>query len=84
MKKILFVVAAVIISVTSLHAQKGKEKGTWNKLGQTTVDFKTAKAIVDATGADNIKALRIKTDAPVHIDNLIVVYTDGSPATIPI
>src|SRR5215472_7673477 len=83
MKKILFVLAAFIF-VTGLHAQKGKDNGTWTKIGETSVDFKTTKATITLATAGNYKALRIKTDAPVHIDNLTVVYQDGAPATIPI
>jgi hypothetical protein len=83
MKKLLFVLAA-LLSITGVNAQKGKDKGTWSKLGETTVDFKTTKATVTPATAGNYKALRIKTDAPVHIDNLTVVYQDGAPANIPI
>jgi hypothetical protein len=84
MNKLLFVFAALIF-ITGVNAQKGKDKGTWSKLGEATVDFKTTKATVNLATAGNYKALRIKAiDAPVHIDNLIVVYQDGAPANIPI
>src|ERR1700759_432066 len=83
MKKLLFVLAALMF-ITGLNAQKGKENGTWSKIGETTVDFKTTKATVNLATTGSYKALRVKTDAPVHIDNLIVVYQDGAPANIPI
>jgi hypothetical protein len=81
MKKILFILAA-FLSITCLNAQKNKY--TWNKIGEISVDFKTTKAIITLSNADSFKALQIKTDAPVHIDNLTVVYQDGAPANIPI
>ena len=28
--------------------------------------------------------MRIKTDAPVHVDNIVVVYDTGEPANVPI
>ena len=84
MKKALFAIILLLISVTALHAQKNKVEETWNKIGETTLDFKTTKGVVSITNVDSYKALRIKTDAPVHVDNIVVVYDTGEPANVPI
>jgi hypothetical protein len=84
MKKALFAITLLLISVTALHAQKNKVEETWNKIGETTLDFKTTKGVVSITNVDSYKALRIKTDAPVHVDNIVVVYDTGEPANVPI
>jgi len=89
MKKTLFLLAAAIISITSLKAQKVEvvttDKPGWHKIGETTVDFKTDKDKVLILGNDHFKSLRLKAvDAPVHIENLEVVYGDGDPEEIPV
>lgn len=88
MKKTLFTIIAAIIIIGSLQAQKttnNNKSGNWQKLGETTVDFKTEKAVVTISVTDNFKALRIlATDAPVHIANLIVLYENSDPENIPI
>ena len=84
MKKALLALALIVISVTALHAQKNKDKEIWNKIGETTLDFKTTKGVITIVNVDNFKALRIKTDAPVHVDNIVVVYDTGDPANVPI
>ena len=89
MKKALFILAAAIVSVSSLKAQKVEvitsNKPGWHKIGETTVDFKTDLDKVLIVGADNFKAIKLKaTDAPVHIENLEVVYGNGDPEQIPI
>ena len=45
MKKLLFIITVAILSITGLQAQKNKAKDTesWQKIGATTVDFKTTK-----------------------------------------
>jgi hypothetical protein len=85
MKKVLlFAIALMLISVTALRAQKNKDPENWNKIGETTLDFKTTKGVVSIVNVDNFKALRIKTDAPVHVDNIVVVYDTGDPANVPV
>jgi hypothetical protein len=89
MKKTLFILAAAIISVSSIKAQKVEvvtsDKPGWHKIGETTVDFKTDKDKVYILGNDHFKSLKLKaTDAPVHIENLEVVYGDGDPEEIPV
>lgn len=84
MKKILFLFATAIISVSSLDAQQNKSEN-WQKIAEATVDFKAAKDKIPVSQAGNYKSLRIKTiDAPVHIDNLIVDYEEGGTENIPI
>ena len=78
MKKI-FIICVVLLSVSALKAQTG-----WNKIGETSVDFQTQKGVVNFPSTDTFKALRIKTDAPVHIESLSIVYQDGSPEIIPV
>ena len=79
MKKILFLIILAGLSFTGLQAQK-KQELNWQKIGEKTVDFKTNKDAITVSAADNFKALQIKTvDAPVHIDNLVVVYESGDP-----
>jgi hypothetical protein len=52
-----------------------KTEFNWQKIGEKSVDFKTNKDAITISATDNFKALQIKTaDAPVHIDNLVVVY----------
>jgi hypothetical protein len=87
MKKTMFLLAAVIISYTSLKAQKVEvvtnNKPGWHKIGETTVDFKVDKDVVKVWGADSFKSIRLKTtDAPVHIASVSVVYQDGEPDNI--
>ena len=89
MKKTLFALAAVLVSLTALRAQKVEvvtnDKPGWHKIGETHVDFKTDKDVVKVWGADKLKALQIKAvDAPVHIENMEVVYENGEPEDIPI
>ncbi len=85
----LFILAAVFVSLSSLKAQKVEvvtsNKPGWHKIGETSVDFKADKDVVKVLGADRFKALRIKaTDAPVHIENMQVVYENGEPEDIAI
>jgi len=89
MKRTLFMVAALVISLAGLKAQKVEvitsNKPGWHKIGETTVDFKTDKDVVYVMGNDHFKSLLIKAvDAPVHIENLKVVYQDGEPENIPV
>jgi hypothetical protein len=89
MKQTLFLLAAVLISVTALRAQKVEvvtnDKPGWHKIGETHVDFKTDKDVVKLIGADKFKALQIKAvDAPVHIEDMQVVYENGEPEDIPV
>jgi hypothetical protein len=89
MKKTLFILAAVFVSLSSLKAQKVEvvtnNKPGWHKIGETSVDFKADRDVVKVWGADRFKSLRIKaTDAPVHIENMQVVYENGEPEDIPI
>lgn len=89
MKKALFILAAAIVSLSSLKAQKVEvitnNKPGWHKIGETTVGFKTDRDVIKVWGADNFKAIRLKaTDAPVHIENLQVVYENGDPENVPV
>ncbi|MEP6466997.1 MAG: hypothetical protein ABJB05_11865 [Parafilimonas sp.] len=89
MKKTLFILAAAIISITSVKAQKVEvitsNKAGWHKIGETTVDFKTDKDKIIVIGADNFKSIKLKAvDAPVHIESLEVVYENGDPEQIPV
>ena len=89
MKKTLILLAAVFVSLSSLKAQKVEvvtsNKPGWHKIGETSVNFKADKDVVKVLGADSFKALRIKaTDAPVHIENMQVVYENGEPEDIAI
>jgi hypothetical protein len=84
MKKILLIILAAIISISSVKAQKSNNnKG--QKIGETTVDFKTEKAVIPISTSGNFKSLSIiATNAPVHIDDITVVYENGDPENIPI
>lgn len=89
MKKILFVFAVAIISISSLKAQKvavvTTDKPGWHKIGETTVDFKTDKDVIYILGNDHFKSIILKaTDAPVHVDNVMVIYGEGDPENIPV
>ncbi len=84
MKKVLVAIGLILMSVTVLHAQKNKNPENWNKIGETALDFKTTKGVVSITNVDTYKALRIKTDAPVHVDNIVVVYDSGEPVNVPV
>lgn len=85
----MFLLAAAVISITSLKAQKvavvTTDKPGWHKIGETTVDFKTDKDKLYVLGNDHFKSIILKAvDAPVHIENLEVVYGDGEPEEIPV
>ncbi|MBV9961862.1 MAG: hypothetical protein JO072_06400 [Parafilimonas sp.] len=89
MIKTMFLLAAAVISITSLKAQKvavvTTDKPGWHKIGETTVDFKTDKDKLYVLGNDHFKSIILKAvDAPVHIENLEVVYGDGEPEEIPV
>src|SRR5947199_2290746 len=89
MKKTLFLLAAAIISISCLKAQKVEvvttDKPGWHKIGETTVNFKTDKDKVYIMGNDHFRSILLKAvDAPVHIENLEVVYGDGEPEEIPV
>ncbi len=83
MKKALFAIALMVTCAT-LHAQKNKNDGNWSQIGQATLDFKTTKGVISIINIDNYKALRIKTDSPVHVDNIVVVYDSGEPENVPV
>ena len=84
MKKILFLIILAGISFTGLQAQK-KQEYNWQKIGEKSIDFKSNKDAITIAATDNYKALQVKTaDAPVHIDNLVVVYESGDPENIPV
>ena len=82
MKKYLLFFSLIMISVSALHAQKAA-KTDFNKIGETIVDFKSGSGTVTITGGA-YKALRLTTDAPVHIESLTVVYQNGAPENIPV
>ena len=85
MKKCLFLITVVILSVSSVRAQKNKADFNWQKLAAITLDFKTNKNAVTLPAADNFKALQVRTaDTPVHIDNLVVVYEGGNTENVPV
>ena len=89
MKKTVFILAAALVSLSSLRAQKVEvvtnDKPGWHKIGETSVNFQADRDVVKVWGADKFKALQIKaTDAPVHIEDMQVVYENGQPEDIPI
>jgi hypothetical protein len=89
MKKIFFALTLAMFAVSGIYAQKvavvTDNKAGWQKIGETTVNFKADRDVVKVWGADAFKAIKIKaTDAPVHIGNLLVVYQDGEPDDIPV
>ncbi len=89
MKKTLFILAACIVSLSSIKAQKVEvitsNKPGWHKIGETSADFKTDKDVIKVLGDDKFKSIKIKaTDAAVHIDEMTVVYQDGEPEVIPV
>src|SRR6185369_3270451 len=84
MKKTLFILAAVCITLSSLHAQSTATTG-WKKIGELHVDFKADKDVMKVAGDEHYKALKIKAvDAAVHIESMQVVYANGTPDDIPI
>lgn len=87
MKKILFIVTAVLVTSVALHAQKAEvllsKKAGWHKIGEASVTFKTEKDEFLIMGADRFRAIRIKvTDAPVHIEDMQVHYDGGDKEDI--
>jgi hypothetical protein len=89
MKQTLFILAACILSLSSIKAQKvavvTNNKPGWHKIGETTADFKTDKDVIKVLGDDRFKSLKIKAvDAAVHIEDMTVVYQDGEPENIPV
>ena len=85
----MFILIAVLVSLSGLKAQKVEvvtnNKPGWHKIGETTVDFKVDRDVVKVWGADRFKALQIKaTDAPVHIEDMQIVYENGEPEDIAI
>lgn len=89
MKQTLIILAACIISISSLNAQKvsvvTNNKPGWHKIGETTADFRTDKDVIKVWGDDRFKSLKIQAvDAPVHIEDMTVVYQDGEPENIPV
>lgn len=88
MKKALFVLTAVIFSLSFVKAQKVKidtKTAGWSKIGETTVDFTKDKDVIIVAGSTNYKSLQIRaTDAPVHVDNIQIIYQTDESENIPI
>jgi len=86
MKKLSFFIAAAILCVSSLSAQKKETDNiNWQKIISASVDFKTNKNAVTLAATDNYKSLQIRTgNAPVHIDNIVVVFENADPENVPV
>ena len=85
MKKLSFFIAAAILSVSSISAQKKAADVNWQKIISASVDFKTNKNAVTLAVTDNYKSLQIRTgNAPVHIDNIVVIFDNADPETVPV
>ncbi len=87
MKKILFIVTAVLFVSVAVHAQKPEilvsKKAGWHKIGEASVNFKTEKDEFLIMIADKFSAIRLKiTDAPVHIEDMQVHYDGGDKEDI--
>lgn len=83
MRKII-IFAITVLLAGSVSAQK-KGEPNWQKVILATVDFKSNKNAVTLSAADNFKSLQIRTgDAPVHIDNIVVIFDNAEPEKIPI
>jgi len=86
MRKLSFFIAAAILSISSVSAQKkGTDNTNWQKIVSASVDFKTNKNAVTLSVTDNYKSLQIRTgNAPVHIDNIVVIFENAEPETVPV
>ncbi|HYK46939.1 MAG TPA: hypothetical protein VEV83_17300 [Parafilimonas sp.] len=88
MKKTLFILAALCVTLSSVHAQTTAttgDKSGWKKIGELHVDFKADKDVMKVAGEEHYKALKIKAvDAGVHIESMQVVYANGTPDDVPI
>jgi hypothetical protein len=79
MKKLVSILFVSSIIATSAMAQKTAvlvdEKTGWQKIGETTVNFKTDKDNIVILGKDRFKALKFKVmDAAIDLQDLEVYY----------
>ncbi|MEX2232182.1 MAG: hypothetical protein WD824_08480 [Cyclobacteriaceae bacterium] len=83
MKKLLVVMLVSVLawSMGSVYAQKpgvvlSNDPG-WQKIGETVASFKLQNESISVLGADEFAAIKIKVDAPLHIERLQVFYESG-------
>jgi len=83
MKKLLIIIILVITSgVSTLSAQIPaivvSDKSGWNKIGETTVDFKKESDEIVILGADRFETIKFKiTEAPIELVSVVVYYESG-------
>lgn len=80
---------AAVMMATVSHAQKPEVVTTnepgWHKIGDANVNFKSDKDEFVIFGKDRFRKILVKvTDAPVHMEDLQVIYDNGYKEDIPI
>ncbi|RAV99992.1 DUF2541 family protein [Pseudochryseolinea flava] len=83
MKKIGVMFSIMLGAIGFANAQKpavvtSNEKG-WQHIGQVSASFKSQTESIEVIGADEFTSIKIKvSEAPLHIDQLKVVYESGA------
>jgi hypothetical protein len=89
MKRVICLLA-IMVCVHVMHAQEPlppmeSYSPGWNKIGEVKADFKLESESIAVLGADKFKSIKLKvTDAPIHIDKVIVFYENKQEQEIPI
>lgn len=71
---------------TNAYSQKAAPTGNqegWNKMGETTVNFKTEKDEIYVPVTDKFESLKIKVkDSAIHLSSIEVFYENGETQNI--
>lgn len=88
MKKIMIVFAVLAaVLVNFAYAQTPSvmlsDKPGWHKIGEVKADFKMEDQSISVLGNDRFKSILLKvTDAPINIENVVVVFENGETQDI--
>ena len=88
-RRAFFAAAAVMLATVTLagpaDAQRRPERG-WELLGSKKVGFITDRDVIQVgRGEGRFRAVKVRVkDAPIHMTDLKVIYTNGQPDDLPI
>jgi hypothetical protein len=87
MKSMMMILVAAALAMTAAPAQTQVSKpraglpGTWRLIGQTQANHSADHDTIIVRGPyDNFRRLKFKvTDAPLHLERMVVTYDNGAP-----
>jgi hypothetical protein len=88
MKKLITIMLSIFMA-TAINAQKSikvkNDNKGWQKIGETTVNFKKDKDQVFVTGEDAFAALKFKvTEAPIRLIDIDIFFENGNSQNVKI